>query len=207
MRKASLTIALTVLTLGAVLLLAFVPTAPVLVALTATALFMGGTGHPLSIPQDTTEYITQYVDSAYGHYVAPSGLCTGGDPGCAHVAVYTPEEFPLDTGLFDMPFDESVSIGLANLDTCVRGTACTVTKPPFTTTGSASLTDSGLGENRPPLGGDCLNLTDRRDRRAHRRRRAATSPSAPDPGCVRACTPVRLARRSRLDGREASSAR
>jgi PE-PPE domain len=143
MRKASLSIAFVALTLGAVLLLAFTPLTSVVVALTATALFMGGTGHPLSIPQDTTEYITQYVDSADARFVVPSGLCVGGtDPAaCDQVAVYTPQEFKFDTGLWDMPFDESVAIGLDNLDACVRGTACTVTKPPFMSTGSASLAD------------------------------------------------------------------
>jgi hypothetical protein len=144
MRKVSLSIAGSVLTLATVLLLALTPLPSLVVALTATALFMGGTGHSLSIPQDTTEYITDYVDNADARYVAPSGLCTGGtDPAaCERVAVYAPNELKFDTGLWDMPFDESVEIGVDNLDACVRGTACTVTKPPFTSTGSDSLTDT-----------------------------------------------------------------
>lgn len=142
MRRARRSAARIVLTLSAVLLLALAPMMPMSAVLAATALFMGGTGHPLSIPQDTTEYIADYVDNADAGFVAPSGLCTGGQPGCAQVAVYTPEEFPIATGLFVMPFDESVAIGLDNLDACVRGTACTVTKPPFTSTGSESLTDT-----------------------------------------------------------------
>ncbi len=154
MRKVSLSIACTVLTLGGVLLLALTPLSSVVVALTATALFMGGAGHPLSIPQDTTEYITQFVDSADGKYVAPTGLCAGGQQGCAPVAVYTPEEFPFATGLPAMTFDESVAIGLNNLDACVRGTACTVTEPPFTSTGPDTLTDTsyvvfGYSESAP----------------------------------------------------------
>lgn len=142
MRKVGLSIALIATTFGGVLLLALAPITSVAVALAATALFMGGTGHSLSVPQDTPEFISAYVDSADTQYVTPSGLCTGGDPGCARVAVYTPEQFKFDTGLWDMTFDESVAIGLANLDTCLRVAPCTVTKPPFTTTAPATLTDT-----------------------------------------------------------------
>jgi hypothetical protein len=144
MRKAGQSIAFAALTLGAVLLLALSPLTSVSVVLAATALFMGGTGHSLGIPPDTTEYITQYVDNADVGFVAPTGLCTGGtDPAACHqVAVYTPEEFPFDTWPWTMTFDQSMAAGLANLDKCLRGTACTVTKPPFTSTGSDTLTDT-----------------------------------------------------------------
>jgi hypothetical protein len=142
MRKAGMSTALTVMVLGIVMLLAVTPITSITIALAATALFMGGTGHALSIPQDTSEYIANYVDNADGTYVAPSGLCTGGDPGCARLAVYTPEQFPIATGLQAMPFDESVAIGRANLDACLRGVSCTVTAPPFTTTGPQTLTDT-----------------------------------------------------------------
>lgn len=135
MRKVGLSIALIITSLIVVMLLAFTSITSVAVGLAATALFMGGTGHSLSVPQDTSAYIANYVDSADGKYVTPSGLCTGGNPGCARVAVYTPEQFRFDSGLWDMTFDESVAIGLANLDACLRGVPCTVTKPPFTTTG------------------------------------------------------------------------
>ena len=138
MRKVSLVI----VALGAVLLVALAPLTSVAIAVAATALIMGGTGHPLSLPQETTEYIANYVHNADGVYVAPSGLCVGGDPGCGLLAVYTPEEFPIATGLHAMPFDESVAIGLANLDSCVRGQSCTVTEPPFTATGPQALTDT-----------------------------------------------------------------
>jgi hypothetical protein len=50
--------------------------------LAATALIMGGTGHPLSVPQDTPTFITDYVNGADSSYIAPSGLCSGGSPGC-----------------------------------------------------------------------------------------------------------------------------
>ena len=128
---------------AAAILLAFQSTITSVFALTSTALYMGGTGHPLSIPQDTTEYIASYVAGASNRYVDPSGLCSGVNPGCAQVAVYTPEQFRFDTGLWDMTFDESTEVGRANLDACIRGIPCTVTKPPFTTTGPPeSLTDS-----------------------------------------------------------------
>ncbi|MGY4708833.1 PE-PPE domain-containing protein [Mycolicibacterium sp. CBM1] len=142
MPRARLPMVAIVASLGGVLLLALTPITSVAVAMAATALFMGGTGHSLSIPQDTTEYIANYVDSADAKYVAPSGLCSGGSPGCARVAVYTPEQFRFDTGLWDLPFDDSVAIGLANLDACLRAAPCTVTEPPFTTTGPAALTDT-----------------------------------------------------------------
>ncbi|MFN8033129.1 MAG: PE-PPE domain-containing protein [Mycobacterium sp.] len=139
MRKVGLSIVVTVLTLGAVLLMALTPVAPVIVALTATALYMGGTGHPLSIPEDTTEYITNYVGNAYSTFVAPSELC---GPSCDPVAVYTPEQFPFDTWPWNMTFDQSVQAGLANLDACLRGPQCIVTKPPFDSTGPDSLSDT-----------------------------------------------------------------
>ncbi|GAY17121.1 PE-PPE domain-containing protein [Mycobacterium sp. shizuoka-1] len=137
MRNVRLSLVLTA-ALGVVLLVVITP----ITALGATALFMGGTGHSLSIPQDTGQYIANYVAAADGTYVAPSGLCTGGNPGCAQVAVYGPEQFPIATGWQAMPFDESVAIGLANLDACLRNAPCTVTAPPFTTTGPQTLTDT-----------------------------------------------------------------
>lgn len=112
------------------------------VNLTATALYMGGTDHPLSIPGDTTAYISGYVDWAYSDFVGPSGLCTGGDPGCAQVAVYSPGAFWPITGLGDITYDESVVLGLANLDGCLRAALCRVTDPPFTGTGLRQLTDT-----------------------------------------------------------------
>ncbi len=113
------------------------------VDLTATALYMGGTGHPLSIPgPDSPSYIAEYVSWAYNDFVGPSGLCTGGAGDCAQVAVFTPAEFWPITGLGSITYDASVLIGLSNLDDCLRGSACTVTDPPFTSTGSRVLTDT-----------------------------------------------------------------
>ena len=138
----STTVALFVI--GAAILMAFQSMITSMVALTATALYMGGTGHPLSIPGSTTGYIASYVANADAKFVRPSGLCTGGvDPGaCTPVAVYTPAQFRFDTGLRDMTFDESVAVGLANLKACLTPSPCTVTDLPFTSTGERQLTDT-----------------------------------------------------------------
>lgn len=112
-----------------------------LVTLTATSLVMGGTGHPLTVPAESPAYIDGYVSWANG-FVVPSGLCTGGNPGCASVAVYTPAEFWPLTGLRAMTFDESVPIGLSNLQACLQGRDCIVTDPPWTSSGLRSLTDT-----------------------------------------------------------------
>lgn len=108
--------------------------------LSATALFMGGTGQPLIIPPDTPEFISSYVNKMNTDFVATTGLCTGGDPGCTLIAVYTPEQLrPL---IGDMTFDESAAIGLGLLDNCIQGAACTATYAPFTTTVATNLTDT-----------------------------------------------------------------
>ena len=112
------------------------------VSLTATALYLGGTGHPLTIPEETPDYISGYVDWAYDNFVGPSGLCTGGDPGCAQTAVFTPAQFWPITGLSAMRFDDSVAAGLTNLDRCLRGAPCMVTDSPFTSTVTRTLTDT-----------------------------------------------------------------
>jgi hypothetical protein len=130
------------LAVAAAVILAVPATIRSAIDLTATALYMGGTDHPLSIPEDTTEYINFYVDWAYNGFVAPSGLCTGGDPGCTPVAVRTPAQFWPITGLRAMTYDESVGIGLTNLRNCLNGVACTVTDAPFISTGSRQLTDT-----------------------------------------------------------------
>ncbi len=114
------------------------PTATTTVALTGTALYLGGTGHPLTVPADTTDYIRGYIDWANYNFVAPSQLC----PWCTAVGVYGPEQFWPITGLRDMSYDASVAIGLDNLDACLRGKPCTVTDPPYTSSGARVLTDS-----------------------------------------------------------------
>jgi PE-PPE domain len=123
--------AVALLTLVAAVLLALSTTMTSAV-LAATALIMGGTGHPLSVPPDTPTFINDYVNGADSGYIAPSGLCSGGSPGCTLPAVYTPEQFRFDTGFTDMTFDQSVAAGQANLENCIRGNSCTVTSAPYT---------------------------------------------------------------------------
>ncbi len=123
-----------------VVLLAF--SSAIAVSLAATSLIMGGTGHPLSVPADTSSYIASYVNGASSTYIAPSGLCKGGGkPGCTPLAIYTPEQFRFDTGLTDLTFDDSVALGQANLDDCIRGNLCTVTPAPWVLTADQRLTD------------------------------------------------------------------
>ena len=111
-------------------------------ALTATALYMGGTGHTLAIPgPDPPSYIDRYVTWAHDNYVGPSGLC---GPLCVPTAVYTPAEFWPDTGLHSMTFDESVAVGLDNLDDCLRSSPCEVTDPPFTSSVTRTVSDSDI---------------------------------------------------------------
>ena len=112
------------------------------VTLSATSLVMSGTGNSLSIPENTPEYIRSAVMGTDRQFVGPSGLCVGGDPGCTLVAVYTPEQLRPVTGWNDMTLDESVAVGQANLDRCIRRVACTVTMPPYTVTGQQQLTDT-----------------------------------------------------------------
>lgn len=108
--------------------------------LSATALFMGGTGQPLIIPPNSPEFISSFVNGMYTDFVAPTGLCIGGDPGCTLAAVYTPEELrPL---IGDLTLDESVAVGSELLNNCIRGDKCTATPSPYTTTISTSLTDT-----------------------------------------------------------------
>jgi hypothetical protein len=98
------------------------------VALAATALIMGGTGHPLINPPDSPVFIGDYVNGADNNFIEPSGLC-GMSP-CTLVAVYTPEQFRFDTGFTDMTFDKSVAAGKANLDNCIRSGTCIAPPPP-----------------------------------------------------------------------------
>ena len=102
--------------------------------LSASALIMGGTNQILSIPPNSPDFIRSFVEAADTNFIEPSALCTGGNPGCALVAVYTPEQLRFITGVHDLTLDESVAVGRANLDACLRGSACTVTSAPFTET-------------------------------------------------------------------------
>jgi hypothetical protein len=108
--------------------------------LSATALFMGGTGQPLVVPPDTPDFISDYIRETYEKFVAPTGLCLGGDPGCRQLAVYTPEQLAPLQG--ELPFSESVAVGRQLIDNCIRGSACIATQSPYTSTGPTSLTDT-----------------------------------------------------------------
>jgi hypothetical protein len=100
--------------------------------LAATALIMGGTGHPLGPPpDDPLAYVNQYMDNAINGFINPAAAAptgTGNAPigtvgdGDDRYAIITPEQFFPVSGL--TTFDESVVIGLANLDGCLRGAGC-----------------------------------------------------------------------------------
>jgi hypothetical protein len=104
-------------------------TAATAVQLAATALIMGGTGHPLSTPpDDPAGYVTPYLNNAVLEFINPAADAVPGtghpaidgvDAGDDVYAVITPEQFFPVAGR--MTFDRSVAVGLANLTTCVRG--------------------------------------------------------------------------------------
>jgi PE-PPE domain len=88
-----------------------------------TALIMGGTGNPLSTEKDTIAYVQNYLGWTVDNYIAPSGVATP-PPGESYnpVAVVTPEEWAPQHGT--LPLNQSVAIGRANLDNCIRATDC-----------------------------------------------------------------------------------
>jgi hypothetical protein len=90
----------------------------------ATALIMGGTQHPLSVPPDTQPFVDSYVAGAQNNYIVPGGFCPM--TGCATVvAVVTPEQFFPIFG--STTFDQSVAQGVSNLNNCVSGSTNCVT--------------------------------------------------------------------------------
>jgi hypothetical protein len=105
-----------VLALASTVVLAGTQTMMPLVALTATALIMGGTGHPLSTPQDTPDFINSYTADANNDYILLTGFC--GQGACTPTAVSTPEQFMPVAGV--MPFDHSVGQGVGNLDQAIN---------------------------------------------------------------------------------------
>jgi PE-PPE domain len=137
MRVAARTLWVTVLALLGAVLLGLSSTAATVLQLAATtALIMGGTRHPLSVPPDTQDFVNSYVAGAQNNYLAPSGLC---GTGCTPVAVITPEQAIPDFGT--MTLDQSVAQGVANLDLCVQGSANCLTNPAVP------------GTTNPPLAG------------------------------------------------------
>ncbi|MCX2940086.1 PE-PPE domain-containing protein [Mycobacterium pinniadriaticum] len=85
---------------------------------------MGGTGHSLSPAEDTDEFVESYIAGAVGNYVDPASTLGAGIPAGPYngVAVVTPEQFAPDTGT--LTYDQSVALGVQNLDNCIKGTSC-----------------------------------------------------------------------------------
>lgn len=115
-----------------------------------TALFMGGTGHPLG-PPDTTEFVAQYMGTAVTNFVGPAstavpatGVPGPGGSGYNEVAVITPEEFLVDPG--PLTYDQSVAAGRSDLDGCIQGTACTYNVS--ASTGAAAIKPASVNTGR-----------------------------------------------------------
>jgi hypothetical protein len=132
MRVALRSLWVVVLALASTVALAVAWTTATAVQLVATALIMGGTGHPLSTPpDDPLTFIDPYMDNAIMGYINPgaaAGTGTGGagiagvGPDDDRYAVITPEQFFPVAG--SQTFDDSVAVGRANLNGCIRGTGC-----------------------------------------------------------------------------------
>jgi hypothetical protein len=103
-------------------------------SLAATALIMGFGETPLRIPDTPGTNISDYVNLANNYYVKPTHLC--GASGCSLVAVYTTEDIT--------NFDASNEAGRVNLDNCIQGKACTITRAPYTQTVSDTVGDNNL---------------------------------------------------------------
>lgn len=114
----------------------------VAVELSATALVMGGTGQVLSIPPATPAFIRDFLSSQYQQYIAPTGFCGTDRSECTLVAVYGPNQAAPFSGFADLTIDESVAVGKANLDDCIRGKACLVTQSPYLDTDLAEVLDT-----------------------------------------------------------------
>ena len=91
-----------------------------LVALTATALIMGGTGHPLSTPQDSPEFINSYTNDANNDYIVLTGFC--GADSCTPTAVSTPGAVPARVGNDALrPIGRARSLQPQSGDQCATG--------------------------------------------------------------------------------------
>jgi PE-PPE domain len=111
---------------GTVLLALPSTTTSVFTLTAATALIMGGSGHPLSTPPDATSFVQQYMGMAVDNYIAPSSTATPatGVPTGQYnqVAVITPAQFAPEHGT--LTFDQSVAEGMASLDNCINSNVC-----------------------------------------------------------------------------------
>jgi hypothetical protein len=104
-------------------------TAATVVQLTATALIMGGTGHPLTTDGDDPGYIDRYLDNAVTMFINPaadspseSGPIDRVNDGDQVYAVTYPAQFFPVAGF--QTFDSSVAAGRGNLSGCVRASGC-----------------------------------------------------------------------------------
>ena len=116
MRRLFRSFGVIVLSVAGTIVLAGTQSMTPLVALTATALIMGGTGHPLTTPQDSPEFINGYTTDANNDYIMLTGFCGAGS--CTPTAVGTPEQFMPVSGT--MPFDQSVGQGVSNLEQAIN---------------------------------------------------------------------------------------
>lgn len=89
--------------------------------LATTALIMGGTQHPLSVPPDTNQFISDYMDLAEDHYIFPG---TGVAPDDRVPVVYPAEVAPFSPFLSTSTLDDSVAAGRGNLGSCLGGGSC-----------------------------------------------------------------------------------
>ncbi|MFI5510440.1 PE-PPE domain-containing protein [Mycobacterium sp. NPDC051804] len=104
-------------------------TAATVVQLTATALIMGGTDHPLTATGDDPVYVNRYLNNVVNFYINPAASPTrpgenptdgvDGDP--VYAVTYPAQFFPV---YGSQTFDSSVRDGRGNLSSCVRGTGC-----------------------------------------------------------------------------------
>lgn len=107
--------------------LGFAVTIPPMVAAVAlagtTILIMGGTGHPLSTV-DALPYVKQYIGMAVDSYVSPASTGPAGIPAGPYngIAVITPEEHAPHYGTLTLR--ESVTEGVAALDSCLTARTC-----------------------------------------------------------------------------------
>jgi hypothetical protein len=97
------------------------------VSLAASQIFvMGGTGQPLSSPQEAVTDVQQYLGQATANFVDPLMAVTWsvGDATPDTIAIITPEQVRYNTGLNDLTSDESIAEGRQDLDNCIRGIGC-----------------------------------------------------------------------------------
>lgn len=123
--RAAVTAATAVVSAAIVILVATMTFTFVALA-SSTVLIMGGTGHPLATPPDSSSYVRQYMDQAVNNFIAPvstGATPTGIPPGPYNsVAVITPEEDWPNYGRLSI--GESVRQGLETLHSCLTSSLC-----------------------------------------------------------------------------------